>query len=96
MTSPPNIKTLLHYDGYLTNYQTEISRRYGVFKEVLARIERDFGGLDAFSKGYEQFGVRVVEGNAIHCREWAPGADSLALIGDFSEFLEKSLWRKSV
>ncbi|KAJ4753330.1 hypothetical protein LUZ62_087735 [Rhynchospora pubera] len=43
------------------------------------------GGLDAFSRGYEKLGfTRSAEG--ITYREWAPGAYSASLVGDFNNW----------
>jgi len=43
------------------------------------------GGLDRFSLGYERFGF-VVGGGGISFREYAPGAKSISLIGDFNNW----------
>ncbi|KIH50263.1 hypothetical protein ANCDUO_19659, partial [Ancylostoma duodenale] len=44
------------------------------------------GGMERFTQGYKEFGLNVQPDNSVICHEWAPGADQLALIGDFSEF----------
>ncbi|XLR62622.1 hypothetical protein S83_013294 [Arachis hypogaea] len=48
-------------------------------------IDKHEGGLDPFSRGYENFGFRqsVI---GITYREWAPGAKSAVLIGDFNNW----------
>jgi len=38
-----------------------------------------------FAGGYKKFGLNRV-GNAIVYREWAPGAQELNLMGEFSKF----------
>lgn len=58
--------------------------RYGIFSSFLDRIENQCGGLDHFTRSYETFGMVVQPDNSVRCREWAPGADGLFLIGDFS------------
>lgn len=47
-------------------------------------IEHHEGGLDSFSKGYEQFGFNLQKGGISYC-EWAPNARDAYLIGDFSK-----------
>lgn len=62
-------------------------RSFAHFTEVLARIEALPGGMDAFSRGWEYFGLtRVcVDGtNGIMYREWAPAARAASLVGDFN------------
>lgn len=61
--------------------------RYGIFSSFLDRIENHCGGLDHFTRSYEAFGMVVQPDNSVRCREWAPGADGLFLIGDFSMIL---------
>ncbi|KAK0400907.1 hypothetical protein QR680_015512 [Steinernema hermaphroditum] len=90
MTAPPKIEDLFAIDGYLQPYRTEITRRYGLFTNALKRIEQDLGGLDNFSKGYKEYGLVVQDDNSVVCREWAPGAESLALIGDFNGWNRES------
>ncbi|XP_077235855.1 1,4-alpha-glucan-branching enzyme 1, chloroplastic/amyloplastic isoform X2 [Tasmannia lanceolata] len=48
-------------------------------------IDKYEGGLDAFSRGYEKFGFNR-SATGITYREWAPGAKSAALIGDFNNW----------
>lgn len=50
---------------------------------MLAHIEKNEGGLDKFSRGYEKFGF-IFESDGIRYREWAPGVSAAFLIGDFS------------
>ncbi|VDL83379.1 unnamed protein product [Nippostrongylus brasiliensis] len=86
MTRPPELDNLLKVDGYLYDFQTEICRRYGVFSEYKKRIE-ECGGIDRFTQGYKEYGLLVQPDNSVVCHEWAPGADQLALVGDFSKFI---------
>ena len=44
------------------------------------------GGLDSFSRSYEQYGIHAMPDGSIHCLEWCPGAKELFLFGQFSEF----------
>uniref|UniRef100_A0A5S6R4S6 CBM_48 domain-containing protein n=1 Tax=Trichuris muris TaxID=70415 RepID=A0A5S6R4S6_TRIMR len=81
---PPNFDNLLKFDSYLSNFEGEFSRRYGIFANTLKNIEKHEGGLDKFTRGYEIFGIIVTPANGVVCREWAPGADGLFLRGDFN------------
>ncbi|PQP97998.1 1 4-alpha-glucan-branching enzyme 1 chloroplastic/amyloplastic isoform X3 [Prunus yedoensis var. nudiflora] len=58
---------------------------YGQYKRLREEIDKYEGGLEVFSRGYEKFGfTRSAEG--ITYREWAPGAKSASLIGDFNNW----------
>jgi len=61
-------------------------RRYDKFLSVLKIINDYEGGLEAFSRGYEQFGF-ITEAHGIRYREWAPGVKEARLIGEFSTTL---------
>ncbi|KAF7638641.1 1,4-alpha-glucan branching enzyme [Meloidogyne graminicola] len=41
-------------------------------------------GLENFSQSYKHYGIHVENNNSVTCLEWAPGAESLALVGDFN------------
>lgn len=51
---------------------------------MLEMIERDCGGLESFSRGYETRGLVAHPDGSITYREWAPGASEAYLMGDFS------------
>ncbi|XP_043478723.1 1,4-alpha-glucan-branching enzyme [Leptopilina heterotoma] len=82
----PEIKNLLERDGYLKPYEADIRRRYGLFKDVIERIESGEQSLYNFSKSYENFGIHINDDNSVIAREWAPGAQELFLTGDFNEW----------
>jgi len=82
----PDIENIFRYDDYLRGFEREIRRRYGCFKEILDSITANEGGIDKFTRGYENFGVHVTAENGISCREWAPGAQGLFLRGDFNNW----------
>ncbi|CAG0908970.1 unnamed protein product, partial [Cyprideis torosa] len=79
----PKIQDLLERDPYLKLHEWEIRRRYGMFQELVQRIEANEGSLEQFTRGYESFGVLVQPDNSVLCREWAPHAQAMALKGDF-------------
>lgn len=60
--------------------------RYSEFQKLLTLIEtNEPGGLDAFTKSYETFGIHVLQDGTAVCREWCPGAKELYLWGEFSQ-----------
>lgn len=60
--------------------------RYSEFQKVLTSIEKNEpGGLDAFSKSYEKFGIHVSPDGTAVCYEWCPEAKDLYLWGEFSQ-----------
>ncbi|CAD5215229.1 unnamed protein product [Bursaphelenchus xylophilus] len=83
---PPAFNELLHFDGYLKNYQTEIFRRYKEFRASLDFIEQCDGSLDKFTRSYEEYGLHVQPDGTINGLEWCPGADALSLVGDFNNW----------
>lgn len=79
----PCIDNLLKNDPRLKNHENEIRRRYKCFKEQLLKIEGSEGLLD-FCKSYERYGIHCLPDNSVHILEWAPGAESVFLRGDFN------------
>jgi hypothetical protein len=62
-----------------------VLHRYSLYQKWKKTLDDTEGGLDRFSKSYERFGLHVQPDGSIIYREWAPGAATAALIGDFSE-----------
>lgn len=85
-TEVPNIDKLFEEDGYLRLHEGELRRRYGLFTDLLSRINQNEGGLEKFSRGYETFGIHRTPDNGIYMKEWAPGAEGIALRGDFNDW----------
>lgn len=80
----PEINVLLERDPYLKPYETDIRKRYALFKDYVEKIESGDGSLDKFTRGYETFGIHINDDNSVTAREWAPGAQELFLTGDFN------------
>ena len=60
--------------------------RYNCFKKLLNSLNaNETGGLEKFSRSYEEYGVHVRPGGVVYCKEWCPGAKQLYLWGDFSK-----------
>ncbi|XP_076470991.1 1,4-alpha-glucan-branching enzyme-like [Babylonia areolata] len=82
----PHLLALFSIDSHLKDHEKEILRRYGCFQDLLKHINEHEGGLDAFSKGYDYYGVHRLPDNSIVVREWAPGAEGVYLKGDFNNW----------
>jgi len=83
---PPKLENLFQLDGYLRSYEHEIVRRYNVFNDSLKRIEQIPGGLEAFTKSYNEYGIHVAKDGTVVCHEWSPGIDGMSLVGDFNKW----------
>lgn len=80
-------------DGYLSPHEGHLRERYKLYEELVAHIELYQGGLNEFSRGYLEYGfTRSVQNGVpgISFREWAPGAKSIALVGDFNNWNKES------
>ncbi|ONM17786.1 1,4-alpha-glucan-branching enzyme 2, chloroplastic/amyloplastic-like [Zea mays] len=82
---PGDGQRIYEIDPMLEGFRGHLDYRYSEYKRLRAAIDQHEGGLDAFSRGYEKLGfTRSAEG--ITYREWAPGAYSAALVGDFNNW----------
>ncbi|KAG2571948.1 1,4-alpha-glucan-branching enzyme 2, chloroplastic/amyloplastic-like [Panicum virgatum] len=82
---PGDGQRIYQIDPMLEGFRNHLDYRYSEYKRMRAAIDQHEGGLDAFSRGYEKLGfTRSAEG--ITYREWAPGAHSAALVGDFNNW----------
>ncbi|KAJ2332719.1 alpha-1,4-glucan branching enzyme, partial [Coemansia sp. RSA 2681] len=70
-------------DGYLEDHRGYFGQRFAHFKRWVRDIDLNEGGIDKFSRGYEQFGLHVTS-EGVRYREWAPGAREASLVGDFN------------
>ncbi|KAJ1862653.1 alpha-1,4-glucan branching enzyme [Coemansia sp. RSA 989] len=70
-------------DGYLEPHRQYFEQRFVHFKQWVREIEASEGGIDKFSRGYEEFGLHVTP-EGVRYREWAPGAKEASLVGDFN------------
>ncbi|KAJ3331317.1 alpha-1,4-glucan branching enzyme [Blyttiomyces sp. JEL0837] len=76
-------------DPYLEPYRPQIMKRLETYKEWISKIEQHEGGVDKFTRGFEQMGF-VMDPNGIRYREWAPGVVEAYLTGDFNEWNRSS------
>ena len=81
----PDTPKLVSDDPWLTPYQSVIEWRMKNFQEHLTAIRRESGSLSAYATGHKLSGALYQPAaNQWMIREWAPGAKSVSLIGDFN------------
>ncbi|TFY80909.1 hypothetical protein EWM64_g3102, partial [Hericium alpestre] len=83
-------KSVLQLDPWLEPFVPAIGHRYESFKKWKDAIFQHEGGYDAFTKGYEKFGLNVSGDGTVTYREWAPNATEAFLIGDFNGWNRES------
>ncbi|PIA39220.1 hypothetical protein AQUCO_02700415v1 [Aquilegia coerulea] len=83
---PPGTgKKIYQIDPYLETHRPHLDYRFAQYKKMREEIDKYEGGLEIFSRGYEKLGFnRSTTG--VTYREWAPGAKSASLIGDFNNW----------
>jgi 1,4-alpha-glucan branching enzyme len=87
MQAPPDGTGLIALDPWLEPYRDRLRARYGRYRAELDKIIAAEGSLAALSRGHELFGLNRGQRDGqpgVWYREWAPGASSLSLIGDFN------------
>eukprot|EP00897_Mesotaenium_endlicherianum_P007732 jgi/Mesen1/6988/ME000364S06162 len=82
---PGDGQKIYEIDPFLTNNRDHLDYRFKQYLKLREEIDRSEGGLEAFSRGYEKFGFTRNEAGIVY-REWAPGATSASLIGDFNNW----------
>jgi len=81
----PDPSPLIDSDSQLGSFRDHFDFRIDQYNKALTNIEMYGGGLEEFSKGYKSFGFTSDKDGIIY-REWAPGAISAQLIGDFNDW----------
>ncbi|PON56004.1 Glycoside hydrolase [Trema orientale] len=83
---PPGVgQRIYEIDPSLNGYRQHLEYRYEQYKRLREEIDKFEGGLEMFSRGFENFGF-TRSATGITYREWAPGAKSASLIGDFNNW----------
>jgi 1,4-alpha-glucan branching enzyme len=82
---------VINSDPWLEPFKDHLNYRYSQYLNTLDGINKNFKGLDNFSKGYEYFGFNIDEktGDIVY-REWAPNAKEAFLMGDFNGWNSQS------
>ncbi|XP_052175529.1 1,4-alpha-glucan-branching enzyme 1, chloroplastic/amyloplastic-like isoform X2 [Diospyros lotus] len=83
--SPHTGQRIYEIDPLLRSHREHLDYRYAHYRRMREAIDKYEGGLEVFSRGYEKFGF-TSSAAGITYREWAPGAKSAALIGDFNNW----------
>src|SRR5882672_2216984 len=92
MTSPqiPDDGTgLIALDSFLAPFADRLRDRFAHFRWIRSQIEQRGGLLGPVSQAYHFYGLNRGEKEGepgVWYREWAPGANYLALIGDFNSW----------
>ena len=84
-----NGTALIKTDPLLKPYTTQLQKRFAHYQGFKAKIEKTGGALGEISQGHQYFGFNRGEHEGetgVWYREWAPGAERLALIGDFNDW----------
>ncbi len=92
-TSIPDGTGLIALDPWLEPYAHALRHRYDNYRATLARVREAFGSLEGISHGHEYFGFSRGEQDGrpgVWYREWAPGAHTLHLTGDFNGWNRQS------
>ena len=76
---------LVQDDPWLAPYEPEILARYKRYKDRLKEITQTAGSLQQFASAHSYLGINFdAENDGWWYREWAPAAQSLALVGEFN------------
>lgn len=81
---------VISLDPWLEPFAPALKQRYSVYKKWSDSIAASEGGLVKFSEGYRNFGFQIDAAQNVTYREWAPGASSASLIGDFNGWNRES------
>ena len=86
-----NKPELLTADPYLNEFQPELERRKNLTGAMEKRLLPGHSALADFAAGYEFFGLHYNSGtDSWRFAEYAPHAESVTLIGDFSDWQSRS------
>ncbi|MEL6193203.1 MAG: alpha amylase C-terminal domain-containing protein [Bacteroidota bacterium] len=89
-TTSPKL-ALVKDDPWLEPYEADIVERFDRFNEQKDHIIKEAGSLEKFASAYEYFGLNYdKKKKGWMYREWAPGATSLSLTGDFNGWNRES------
>jgi len=89
----PDGTGLIAIDPWLEPYASALRHRYKNYQAALERICEHFDSLAGISHGHEYFGLNRGESEGrpgVWYREWAPGAHTLHLTGDFNGWNRES------
>ena len=73
---------IIEIDPYLAPFEKDIELRMDAYKQTKKRLLKKGEKLSDFANAHHYFGFHREKGGWVY-REWAPGADSMYLTGDF-------------
>ncbi|MBE6587683.1 MAG: 1,4-alpha-glucan-branching enzyme [Ruminococcaceae bacterium] len=76
---------IIKIDPYLAPFEKDIDLRMNAYKEKRAQLLKKGETLSDFANAHNYFGFHREKGGWVY-REWAPGADSMYLTGDFCDW----------
>jgi 1,4-alpha-glucan branching enzyme len=82
-TAEPGPQAIIALDDQLAPHEGHLNYRWSQYQRTLNNILEYEGSLENFALGHEKFGIIHENGRTTY-REWAPGAESAQLIGDFN------------
>jgi 1,4-alpha-glucan branching enzyme len=89
MHSNPDFTQLIALDPWLAEFRGALQQRQAHYEALCAKIAETGGLLGPISQGHHYFGINRGERDGVSgvwYREWAPGAQSLRLIGNFNDW----------
>lgn len=89
MRKQPDGTSLTQLDPQLKPFVPQLRERYSYYQKTKTQIENYGGILGEISLGHKYFGFNrgeMLGETGVWYREWAPGAESLSLIGDFNDW----------
>lgn len=82
-TEDPGPQAIIALDAQLVPHEGHLNYRWSQYQRTLNNITEYEGSLENFALGHKKFGIIRENGRTVY-REWAPGAESAQLIGDFN------------
>jgi len=76
---------IIKIDPYLAPFEKDIDLRMNAYKEKRASLLKKGESLSDFANAHHYFGFHRENGGWVY-REWAPGAESMYLTGDFCDW----------
>ena len=91
MATTPQRAALVVDDPWLEPYEKDIEDRIARCLSTITDIAREHGSLRAFAQAHDHYGLHFdADKQGWWYREWAPGAESLFLTGDFNNWNRES------